>query len=109
LTEVLVVFRMARTLPAKGRILLSLRQEALQNNGTKIVCHDARPLGGYPKIVHYLSQPLGEYPEILRHDLPPLSEWVQVIAYDFLSRFQRSFFSSPSSSPSQRAVKTDET
>ena len=49
LTEVLVVFRMARTLPAKGRIILSPRQETLQSNGTKIVCNDTRPLGEYPK------------------------------------------------------------
>ena len=49
MTEVLVVFRMARTLPAKGRIILSHRQETLQSNGTKIVCNDARPLGEYPK------------------------------------------------------------
>ena len=45
----MVVFRMARTLPAKGRIILSPRQETLQSNGTKIVCNDTRPLGEYPK------------------------------------------------------------
>ena len=95
----MVVFRMARTLPAKGRIILSPRQETLQSNGTKIVCNDTRPLGEYPKNVHYLFQPLGEYSEILRNDLSPLSEGVKIIAHDFLSDFQRFFLSHFQSRP----------